>query len=917
MEVFKMFGSVFLKDEKARKGLKDLDAHASKTSQGMGSKFGSLGGVFGKLGGSIGGAAVTMAGMAGVAVGVGAAFVGMVKEGMSYEKQLSKVEAISGSSASQMASLSGKARELGATTRYSATEAAQGMEYMALAGWKTNDILAGTGHMLNLATAGNMDLARAADIVTDTMTPFGMSASQAGRATDVFAAAQANANTNVEQMGEAMKYAAAPAAAFGMNIEEASVLIMEFANAGIKGSMAGTALRAGISRLAAPPKPAAKALDQLGVSVKNADGSMKKMGDIIGELSPKFNALSESEQIATAKAIFGEEAYSAWLGTLKGGKEEFERFKNLLDGSAGAADRMAKVMSNNLEGATKSFTSNLSNLGLTLFSQVNPGLKGLVNGSNDFVTSITKAIDPTGKMYEATMLLDKSNTELAMSQESLKLAYEQGSLSKEDYIRLMDEAARKYDENTTGAGLLRQKLAELDQQLAAGEISQDQYTIKKAEAVKYTEDMQKAIDAQKEKEQQWQDVLSKGGEVWGVVVNTSAPFIELYRDIVKEVTEKASAWWSEHGAAIKETGQDMWGTIQQIIQETISFVTGIIREGWEFVKGVWGEIAPYIMPILMDVVNFVNEQLKKIEKFWKENGQQIMEAVHNAFEFIKSVISVVMPIVFIIIKDIWENIKGVISGALDIIMGLIKVFSSLLTGDWKGVWEGIKQILSGAWQFIWNFIQLWGVGKVLGIVAKIGSKMKGLFKEAWEGVKKVFSDMFKGIFKSSEDTFKVIKDTFGKVKDAIANPFKDAWNGVKDWIDKIKNGVRNMFSGVKIPTPQITTSGSLNPLNWMSEGLPKFNIKWAAKGALVKPGMPTLIGVGDAKGYDEAVLPLRDSTLGRIGQEIAQTMQGGSGKTEIVELHITNETTLDGKVVARKLAPTINIELEGLKRRKK
>ncbi|UTQ80026.1 hypothetical protein BC1_00074 [Bacillus phage BC-1] len=386
------------------------------------------------------------------------------------------------------------------------------MEYMALAGWKTNDILAGTGHMLNLATAGNMDLARAADIVTDTMTPFGMSASQAGRATDVFAAAQANANTNVEQMGEAMKYAAAPAAAFGMNIEEASVLIMEFANAGIKGSMAGTALRAGISRLAAPPKPAAKALDKLGVSVKNADGSMKKMGGIIGELSPKFNALSESEQIATAKAIFGEEAYSAWLGTLKGGKEEFERFKNLLDGSAGAADRMAKVMSNNLEGATKSFTSNLSNLGLTLFSQVNPGLKGLVNGSNDFVTSITKAIDPTGKMYEATMLLDKSSTELAMSQESLKLAYEQGSLPKADYNRLMDEAARKYDENTTGAGLLRQKLAELDQQLAAGEISQEQHTIKKAEAVKYTEDMQKAIDAQKRKSNNGKTFLVKAGK---------------------------------------------------------------------------------------------------------------------------------------------------------------------------------------------------------------------------------------------------------------------------------------------------------------------------------------------------------------------------------------------------------------------
>lgn len=106
--------------------------------------------------------------------------------------------------------------------------------------------------------------------------------------------------------------------------------------------------------------------------------------------------------------------------------------------------------------------------------------------------------------------------------------------------------------------------------------------------------------------------------------------------------------------------------------------------------------------------------------------------------------------------------KGVINGALDIILGTIKLFSSLLTGDWTGVWDAIKQILSGAWEFIWNFIQIWGVGKVLGIIGKIGSKMKGLFGEAWDGVKKVFSDMFEGIFKSSGDTLTVIKEVFEK-----------------------------------------------------------------------------------------------------------------------------------------------------------
>ncbi|MED3816314.1 phage tail tape measure protein, partial [Priestia megaterium] len=173
------------------------------------------------------------------------------------------------------------------------------------------------------------------------------------------------------------------------------------------------------------------------------------------------------------------------------------------------------------------------------------------------------------------------------------------------------------------------------------------------------------------------------------------------------------------------------------------------------IKGVFNTIAPYLMPLLTDVMSFVNGIIAKIAAFWKENGDQIVQAVKNAFDLIKGIIEFVMPVVLFIIEDVWGNIKGVINGALDIILGTIKLFSSLLTGDWTGVWDAIKQILSGAWEFIWNFIQIWGVGKVLGIIGKIGSKMKGLFGEAWDGVKKVFSDMFEGIFKSSGDTLTV------------------------------------------------------------------------------------------------------------------------------------------------------------------
>ncbi|MED2753720.1 phage tail tape measure protein [Bacillus thuringiensis] len=862
MEVFKMFGSVFLKDEKARKGLQDLDAHASKTSQGMGSKFGSLGGVFGKLGGSIGGAALLMGGMAGAAVGVGAAFGGMISAGAGFEKTMSAVQAVTDASGEDMKQLSQLAKKMGSETKFSASQAAEGMQYLGMAGFKTNDIMKAMPGMLSLAAAGQLDLGRAADITSNIMSGFGLKTDTAGHAADVLAKAAANSNTNVEQMGEAMKYASGSASTVGFTMEETSAAMMAMANAGLQGSVAGQAWGTSLNRLAKPTKEMKRVMNELNLEFFDAQGKIKPLPQIVGELEQKTAGMTNQQKTATLATLFGAEAFKNWAALMKVGGEELGKITDGLVHADGAAKKMADTMSNNLSGKWDEFKSKLEGLGITIFTIIAPALYAILQGAINAVKGVDLFI-------QSIMPLDSYTAGVKKIAEALGAMWQAAAGDRSEMVKGFDIL--------TKLGFSAQSI-QMIQSIT--------------ESVRFGAETMKGLIA---------------GD-WGAASN--------FLDKLGFSPEKK--------ADIQMFVRDVHAQIicfvenvKELISTGASVLMGLIGAAWEYIKGLLSTIAPYVMPLLSDIMSFANGVISKITTFWKQNGEQIVQAVKHAFSMIQSIIGFVMPAVMGIIRDVWENIKGVISGALDIIMGLIKVFSSLLTGDWKGVWEGIKQILSGAWEFIWNFIQLWGVGKVLGIVAKIGSKMKGLFKEAWEGVKTVFSDMFKGIFKSSEDTCKVIKDTFGKVKDAIANPFKDAWNGVKEWIDKIKNGVRNMFSGVKIPTPKITTSGSLNPLNWMSEGLPSFDIKWAAKGALVKPGMPTVIGVGDAKGYDEAVLPLRDSTLGRIGQEIAQTMQVGSGGTETVELHITNETVLDGKVVARKLAPTINIELEGLKRRKK
>ncbi|MHA4412059.1 phage tail tape measure protein [Bacillus cereus] len=845
---------------------------------------------------------------------------------------------------------------------------------MSLAGWNANQQIAAIGPLLSMATAGNMDLGRATDIVTDTMQGFAMGASDAGKAADQFAVIQASTNTNISQLGEAMKYVAPVAHAFGMDLAETNVVLGEFANAGTKGSMAGTALRAGLSRLAKPPKDAAKALDGLGISTTNADGSMRKIRDIVEDMHGKFGNLSQSQKIAAAQSIFGQEAFSAWLPVIDAGGKGFDELKMLMDNSSGAADRMAKVMSNNLEGATKNMTSSLSNLGLVLFDKINPGLMAATNGTTGLIDSISKTLDPTGQAVEATKALATERTRHAQVEAVAQMMYEKGAISETERNKRIDDSNKLLSDNLTAKGMLATKEQELAADVEAGKLKQEEANKILEESELIYKNREKAINAAQEKEKKWQAIsdmvitpiqnmgkalqdfwLAADGDRNALVdgydiltkLGFSANAIQFVQNTVAAVqygieTMKAlvSGDWGAASNLLDKLGfspeqkadiimfvQDVHAQLSSFIENVQSLIAaqapvimGIIGATWDFIKGVFNTIAPYLMPLLTDVMSFVNGIIEKITAFWKENGDQIVQAVKNAFDLIKGIIEFVMPVVLFIIEDVWGNIKGVINGALDIILGTIKLFSSLLTGDWTGVWDAVKQILSGAWEFIWNFIQIWGVGKVLGIIGKIGSKMKGLFGEAWEGVKKVFSDMFEGIFKSSGDTLTVIKEVFGKVKDAIATPFKNACEGVMEWIDKIRKGVSNMFSGVHIPVPKISVNGSLNPVNWASEGLPSFDVKWAANGALIKPGNPTLIGVGDARGYDETVLPLRKQTFDAIANGIIGslpfTQQAGAQQYASQGPTIL-QVNLNGREIAKEIYSDVSKFQENEKERLK
>lgn len=298
-----------------------------------------------------------------------------------FEQEMARVRAISGATAEEYKLLENSARELGRNTTFSATEAAEGMKYLSMAGWETNQIVAAMPGMLNLAAAGAVDLGETADIVSDTMTGFGLSASQAMHVADVFAETVTSTNTDVTMMGEAMKYVSPIAKQFGADIEQTSAMIGLMANAGIKASQAGTSLRAGLLRLADPRARAEMQLEKLGLSFVDAAGDMKDIQQIIQEVSTAFAGLSESERLAAGQRIFGVEAASGWLAMLDQGPEALDAMVEQLRNSDGASQAMADIMNDTLLGNLKLMASYAQDAMIEVGMAMRDGLKSQDIGS--------------------------------------------------------------------------------------------------------------------------------------------------------------------------------------------------------------------------------------------------------------------------------------------------------------------------------------------------------------------------------------------------------------------------------------------------------------------------------------------------------------------------------------------------------
>lgn len=356
----------------------------------------------------LGGAGMTAA----ITAPVTKAFTQIYSAGTDFDAEMSKVFAIAGDSvtgsAETMEALRNKALEMGSTTQFTATEAGEALEYMAMAGWKSDQMLSAIGPIMNLAAAAGADLGTTSDIVTDAMTAFGISVTDTWKTikdgkeidtginnvehfADILAAASSNANTNVTMLGESFKYAAPVAGTLGINAEDTAIALGLMANAGIKASQAGTSLRTGLTNMVKPSKQMREAMEKYGIGlVQNKDGSVNLRETMI-QLRKTMSGMTETEQAAAATAIFGKHSMAGWLAIVNASDEDFNKLTSAIDGATGSAEEMKRVMLDNAKGDVTIFKSAVEGLEITLWGLAEGGFRKVVQEATKVVDSFRNA----------------------------------------------------------------------------------------------------------------------------------------------------------------------------------------------------------------------------------------------------------------------------------------------------------------------------------------------------------------------------------------------------------------------------------------------------------------------------------------------------------------------------------------------
>ena len=550
----------------------------------------------------------------------------MMEAGMSFEASMSKVQAVSGASADEMAKLTAKAKEMGEKTVFSASEAGDALNYMAMAGWKTDDMLNGIEGVMNLAAASGADLATTSDIVTDALTAMGYSAQDAGKLADVMAAASSNANTNVEMMGETFKYVGTNVGALGYSMEDAAVAIGLMANAGIKSSQAGTALRSTLTNLAAPTKQAATAMAKYGIELTDSEGKMKPFSQVMVELREKLGGLSETEQAWAAKSIAGKNAMTGLLAIVNASDEDFNKLTEAVYGSSGAAEKMANVMTDNLAGSIKMLQSASEGVAVALYESFSGTAKTAIDGLAEAVRRVRERITEWAQSDRAQEMLkrlaDAVQNLVNKFLDNLEPALSAVVAGIEGAINVASGMISNWDKIAKAIDLAVKAFVAVKVAMAAINF----VTLMTNPIAATVTAITGLIAIVKLLTSHWNEVKAGAKACWNDIKNAFAPAANWFKGVANGITnaftgigDKIANLFKTSWTNIKST----WNTVTAFFKNIVSGIqnafssigttlTNYFKNAWNGIKNAWSSVTSHFTSIGTNIKNAISNSLSSL-----------------------------------------------------------------------------------------------------------------------------------------------------------------------------------------------------------------------------------------------------------------------------------------------------------------
>ena len=769
--------------------LRRLEQQAEQSATAL-QKIGATGEKLQAVGDKVSSVGQKLLPVTGVVTGLGTA---AVKTAADFDSAMSRVAAVSGATGSDFDKLRDKAREMGAKTKFSATEAADAMNYMAMAGWKTEDMLSGIEGIMYLAVASGEDLATTSDIVTDALTAFGLTAEDSGHFADVLAAASSNANTNVSMMGETFKYCAPVAGALGFSVEDTAEAIGLMGNAGIKASQAGTSMRSIMTNLTGDVKLSGAAIGDVTIATTNADGSMRSLSAILADCRVAFGGMTEAEKANNAETLVGKNAMSGFLALMNAAPEDIAKVSGAVNNCKDAAKNMADTMQDNLEGQLTILKSQLQELAISFGDLLMPAVRSIVSGLQGMVDVLNAMPDGVKQVIMIIALLAAVLGPVLIIIGKVISAV--GTI-----MTIVPKLAGVINTVKTAFGALNAVMLANPIAIVIAAIAAlvaafvylwntneefRQFWISLWESVKET-----AIQC-------WQAISAFLSQAWEAIQNTAV-----------------SVW-----NGIRDFFSGLWTGIQTLFTTVVNAIAGFLSGAWNAVKGtvvsVWNAISQFFTSVWNGIRNVTSVVVNGIRSFLQSAWNGIRALITTVMNGIKSVVTAVWNGIRSVITRVMNGIRSVVSsvwsGIRNTISSIVNGIKNTVSNAFHAMWSGIRSTISG----IYNTIRD-GLGNAVNYITSLASA-------GWRWGADIINGIVNGIRSCIGAVASAVTDVANTIRSHLhfsvpdEGPLTDFESWMPDFMNGLAEGIEKSRGMVKAAVNSVAADMVVSPQMAMAD----------------------------------------------------------------------------------------------------